>query len=91
MNSLQGTFEDLSIINEVFFKRCIAKSIESFGIEELISILETMASLCSSEKMGMNLKSFCPDSSPPSSYQEQSWMICNQYESVSSRHLKKSA
>jgi hypothetical protein len=79
----------------VFFKRCIAKSITSFGIEDLISILETMASLCSSEKMGMNLKSFCPDSSPPSSYQEQSWMIYIlddlQSARVSSRHLKKYA
>jgi hypothetical protein len=69
----QGIFEDLSILNEVFFKRCIQKTVESFGIEDLISILEKMSMLCS-EKMGMNLKSFCPDFSPPSSYQEQSWM-----------------
>jgi hypothetical protein len=57
----------------VFFKKCIDKSDESFGTEELVATLEKMAALCS-EKMGMNLQSFCPDSSPPPSYQEQSWM-----------------
>ena len=66
-------FEDLSIINEVMFKRLIGKSSESFGIEELVAILAKMDALCS-EKMGMNLKTFCPDSSPPQSFQELSWM-----------------
>ncbi len=39
----QGMFEDVSIINEVLFKKLIQKSVDSFGIDDFISILVSMS------------------------------------------------
>jgi len=38
----KGMFEDVSIINEVLFKKLIQKSVDSFGIDDFISILVSM-------------------------------------------------